>query len=102
MLIKPFIKKVKPCKLSGINSLPSNTNNHPAYFGTQDENKESLEIEGRLLMLPVMTSEWNVKENKKLHNSNCGINWAICDCRFARHIRAMDLGLDKYKFEEII
>jgi len=94
MLIKPLIK-------GRVNSLPSNGRNPQsikssvAHFGTLEERIEFLEVEGRLLMLPIMYSEWNLKSNKSIHDNNgrCINRWPICTCHFARRIRAKDLGL---------
>ncbi len=96
MLIKPLIKLEKD--RARIKSLPSDERNphieHPAYFGTEQENNDSLENEGRLLMLTIMYHEWNVKMNKLIHDSNgrCERMWPVCECKFAEYIRREDIG----------
>ncbi len=98
MLIKPLIKAEKDrARKESIKSLPSDERNlhidHPAYFGTLDETNDSLENEGRLLMLPIMYKEWNIKQNKLIHDSNgkCMRSWILCECKFAEYIRREDL-----------
>lgn len=94
MLIKPLISKEK----GSIKSLPSKSedsrSNHPcAYFGTQEEKTESIEIEGRLLMLPIMYEEYANIQNKRIHDSSgCIETWPLCKCTFAKTIRMKDIG----------
>lgn len=101
MLIKPLIDKAK----ESIKSLPSKSEDtqafHPAYFGTPSEHKEYLEFEGRLLMLPIMYEEWNIKQNKIIHDTNgtCIKTWPLCECKHARSIRMKDIGGTNWKLE---
>ncbi len=98
MRIKPLIKLEKDrARKESIKSLPSDERNlhieHPAYFGTLDENNEWIQNEGRLLMLPIMYKEFNLRENKRIHDSNgrCMRSWILCECKFAEYIRREDL-----------
>ncbi len=98
MIIKPLIRKSEV----SITNLPSIIDD--ASYSSESEKLQSIEIDGRLLMLTIMYKESNIKLNKRIHNTSCMCTntWPVCQCIFARHIRCLDIGLDKYRFEEII
>ncbi len=95
MLIKPLIKN----KVS-TNSLPvksGNPQSNPAYFGIDAEKYEFLELTGKLMMLPIMYHEWNLKQNKIIHDFNCVYTWPVCECNFANSIRREDIRILEVK-----
>jgi hypothetical protein len=95
MLIKSYTPKVNL-----INLLPKEQANHPAYFGTREENIEFLETEGRLMMLTIMYEMLSNNNNKHLHDTynpfSCTHSWPICNCQYAKSIRFHDLGFNNW------
>lgn len=98
-ILKPIIEK-----LEGIKSLPSLTQESLIlHLAPMEEYEESLEIEGRLLMLSLLNLENSIKRNKEIHDKvSHGANerliygkpiWPICPCPFAERIRMLDMGV---------
>ncbi len=91
MLIRPLIDKDFKNRLPvSTNSLPSDR--HDAFYGSESERLQSLESEGRLLMLTTMYREYGIKQNKLIHDILCSYKWPVCQCHFAKRVRAKDLG----------
>jgi hypothetical protein len=103
MLLKPFIQKTDPII---VDSLPKTQREHPAYFGTREENLKYLEENGCLLTLETMYKELSIRNNKSIHDYHnpfsCNKRWAICECAYARNIRFDDLGLTHSRLMEVI
>lgn len=75
-----------------------------AYVSTlsppQREHIDFIETEGRLLILTILNKEEALKSNKRIHDNvnpfSCLRTWPACKCLYAKRIRAMDMGLNKY------
>ena len=93
-----------------INSLPSKIfkkptiqNKFACVLATSDEYSESINLDGRLLMLGLLNSELSLNNNKNLHNHSTfkcfPTSWPRCDCKYAIRIRGYDLGFDDERID---
>jgi len=98
--------RIRPLRLEAeaISSLPSLTLESPIlHLAPLEEYEESIEIEGRLLILSLLNKENSLKRNKLIHDKMYhGIDeriifgktnlWTICPCPFAKRLRSIDIG----------
>lgn len=108
--------RIKPLKAKSIaeviSSFPSLTQESDlSRLALPREYVESLEIDGKLLILSGMNKLRSLKMNKIIHDtSHHGMIesfnhhvWCFCDCEFAFRIRCEDLGIEpKDELREVI